>query len=300
MQQNDRERFLEYLRFEKRSSAHTVIAYETDLIQFSDFLVTQYQLNDLTEPTHLMIRSWIVSMMENGIDPRSVNRKITTLRTFYKFMVRSGKMVRSPMLKVQAPKMKSKLPEYVDEKKMEQLLSPEEMDKSDFAVFRNFLVVDFFYRTGVRLSELINLKTTDVNLYNLTITVLGKRNKVRQIPITFAFKSVLEEYLKVRKKFMAENGSDQPYFFLDNKGNQMSPGFVYYLVKSSISKVSTGNKKSPHVLRHSFATAMLNHGADINAIKELLGHSSLAATQVYTHNSVEKLKEIYKQAFPKA
>ncbi|MFN8154139.1 MAG: tyrosine-type recombinase/integrase [Bacteroidia bacterium] len=300
MVQNDRERFIEYLRFEKRSSAHTVIAYETDLIQFADFLATQYQSTDLTEASHMMIRSWIVAMMEEGMDPRSVNRKITTLRTFYRYMVRTGKMQRSPMLKVQAPKTKKKLPEYIDEKKMDLLLSPESLDVNDFEVFRNFLVVDFFYRTGVRLSELIQLKTTDVNLYNLTITVLGKRNKVRQIPITLAFKSLLEEYLSIRKKTMQETGTDHLYFFLDNKGNQMSPGFVYQLVKSSISKVSTGKKRSPHVLRHSFATAMLNHGADINAIKELLGHSSLAATQVYTHNSIEKLKEIYKQAFPKA
>lgn len=300
MAQNDRERFLDYLRFEKRSSGHTVIAYETDLIQFEDYLVTQYQTSDLREATHMMIRSWIVSMMEAGMDPRSVNRKITTLRTFFRFLVRQGDLQRSPMLKVQAPKTKKKLPEYIDEKKMELLLSPDEVEKEDFGAFRDFLVIDFFYRTGVRLSEMIQLKVADVNLYNLTITVLGKRNKVRQIPVTLAFKSMLQEYLSFRRKYMTEHGTTHDFFFVDNKGNQMSPGFVYKLVKSNISKVSTGRKRSPHVLRHSFATAMLNHGADINAIKELLGHSSLAATQVYTHNSIEKLKEIYKQAFPKA
>lgn len=248
----------------------------------------------------MMIRSWIVSMMEAGMDPRSVNRKITTLRTFFRFLVRLGNLQRSPMLKVQAPKTKKKLPEYIDEKKMDQLLSPDEINKDDFPEFRDYLMVDFFYRTGVRLSEMIQLKVSDVNLYNLTITVLGKRNKVRQIPITLSFKALLQEFLSYRRRFMSDTGAENDFFFVDNQGNQMSPGFVYKHVKSNISKVSTGNKRSPHVLRHSFATAMLNHGADINAIKELLGHSSLAATQVYTHNSIEKLKEIYKQAFPKA
>lgn len=297
---NDRERFLDYLRFEKRSSVHTVTAYEIDLRQFSDYLAEQYQLTDLTEATHMIVRSWIVSLMEAGIDPRSVNRKITTLRTLYRFLIKTGRMQRSPMLKVQAPKTKKKLPEYIDEKKMEQLLQIEGEQPADFMQFRNYLVIDFFYRTGVRLSEMIQLKVSDVNLYNLTITVLGKRNKVRQIPITLGFKTLIEDYLGQRKKFLGEMGTEHPYFFVDNKGNQMSPGFVYTTVKNSISQVSTGQKRSPHVLRHSFATAMLNHGADINAIKELLGHSSLAATQVYTHNSIEKLKEIYKQAFPKA
>lgn len=295
-----RERFLEYLKYEKRSSAHTVIAYETDLIQYSDFLTLQYQMADAMEANHLMIRSWVVSLMEAGLEPRSVSRKITTLRTFYRFLVRNGWVASNPMLKVQAPKTRKKLPEYLDEKKMDALLSPEELNKDDFEAFRNFLIIDFFYRTGVRLSELIQLKLSDVNLYSLTVTVLGKRNKVRQIPVTLKFKALLQEYLHVRQQFLAHIGVSSDVFFVDNKGNQMRPGFVYQRVKTSVGKVSTGHKKSPHVLRHTFATTLLNHGADINAIKELLGHSSLAATQVYTHNSIEKLKEIYKQAFPKA
>jgi len=296
----DHERFINYLRFEKRSSEHTVIAYENDLKQYADYLAIQYQISDLTLSSHFIIRSWIVSLMEAGLDPRSVNRKITTLRTFYRFLVKTGRLGRSPMIKVLAPKTKKKLPEYVDEQRMQQLFTDEAEQAAGFEQLRNLLILDFFYRTGVRLSELIGLKVSDVNLYNLTITVLGKRNKIRQIPITNNFRQLLSEYIIERKKFMQENSTDHPYFFVDNKGNQMYPGFVYRLVKSSISRVSTGDKRSPHVLRHSFATAMLNHGADINAIKELLGHSSLAATQVYTHNSIEKLKEIYKQAFPKA
>lgn len=297
---NEYDTFISYLQHEKRYSAHTILAYDTDLKQFLDFLQAQYQLSLPSEATHFIIRSWIVSLMENKLDPRSVNRKITTLRTLYRFLVRQGSMQKNPMLKVQAPKTKKKLPEYVDEEKMERLLQTSTEVMGDFESVRNYLMVDFFYRTGVRLSELIGLKVSDVNLYSLTITVLGKRNKVRQIPITNSFKTILQNYLTLRTQFLAEGGGDSPYFFVGNSGNKMYPGFVYRVVKSSISQVSTGKKKSPHILRHSFATAMLNHGADINAIKEILGHSSLAATQVYTHNSIEKLKEVYKQAFPKA
>lgn len=295
---NDIEKFLAYLRFEKRFSVHTLLAYETDLIQFKDYLVTQYQTEDLATATHFYIRSWVVSLMDAQTDARSVGRKITTLRSFYRFLVRSGVMQRSPMLKVQAPKVAKRLPEYIDEPRMEQLLEQPEGD--DFEAYRNWLIMDFFYRTGVRRAELIGLKVEDVNLYNLTINVLGKRNKVRQIPITNSFRGLIENYLRLRSVFLEEQGQQNDWFFVDNKGNQMYPVFVYRLVKSAISKVSTGKKKSPHVLRHTFATTMLNHGADINAIKEILGHASLAATQVYTHNSVEKLREIYKQAFPKA
>lgn len=213
-------------------------------------------------------------------------------------------MQRSPMIKVQAPKMKKKLPEYVDEQKLEQLLEGDmealKGESLTFIALRDAIMLDFFYRTGVRLSELIGLCMKDVNLYNLTVTVLGKRNKVRQIPISMDFRHILSRYISEREKFMAEVHNSGDSFFVDNKGNKMYPGFVYRIVKREVSKVSTGKKRSPHVLRHSFATAMLNNGADINSIKEILGHSSLAATQVYTHNSIEKLKEIYKQAFPKA
>jgi integrase/recombinase XerC len=208
-------------------------------------------------------------------------------------------VTKNPMQKVQAPKNSTKLPEYLEDQKMDQLLEPK-LDDSSYEALRNNLIIDFFYRTGVRLSELINIKINDVNLYNLTVTVLGKRNKMRQIPLTNKFKVLIQKYLVARSDFMKENGTVHDYFFTENNGNQMYPKFVYRLVKTEISKVSTSKKRSPHILRHTFATTMLNHGADINAIKELLGHSSLAATQVYTHNSIEELKEIYKQAFPKA
>jgi integrase/recombinase XerC len=296
---NDIERFVNFLRVEKRFSKHTVTAYSTDIEQFSIYLNAQYQITDLSECTHFIIRSWIVSLIEAGIDPRSVNRKVTTLRTFYRFLLKEGKVLRSPMLKVQAPKVAKKLPEYIDEPKMERLLS-ENQSLETFEELRNYLMVDFFYRTGVRLSELIGIKVADVNLYNLTITVLGKRNKIRQIPFTLNFKESIKKYLNARESFLQEKEKIHEFFFVDNSGNQMYPKFVYRIVKTAISSVSTGKKRSPHILRHSFATSMLNHGADINSIKEILGHSSLAATQVYTHNSIEKLKEVYKQAFPKA
>ena len=296
---NETDRFLSYLRFEKRFSEHTVKAYSSDLLQYSDYLMTQYNVDDLTSVSHFYIRSWIVSLMEAKMNSRTVNRKVTTLRTFYRFMLKSGSIGKNPMVKVQAPKLSSKLPDYIDELKMQTLLN-DSISIETFEDYRDFLVLDFFYRTGVRLSELINLKISDINLYNLTVTVLGKRNKVRQIPITMGFKTQIEKFIVVRKDFLTQAEVDHEFLFTDNKGNKMYPKFVYLLVKSKVSEVYTGKKRSPHVLRHSFATAMLNNGADINAIKELLGHSSLSATQIYTHNSIEKLKEIYKQAFPKA
>lgn len=293
--------FIAYLSHEKRFSPNTITAYQNDLRQFHDYLQFQYQLTELSEVTHFMVRSWVVSLMEKDYDPRSVNRKMTTLRSFFHFLVRAGLIVRSPMRKVLAPKTRKKLPEFLDTARMEQLFGQLETEAGDgFESLRNQLLIDMLYRTGIRRAELIGLKMTDVNLYSLTITVLGKRNKVRQIPFSPAFRRVIENYVALRKDFTLEKGMANEWFFIDNRGNQMSPGFVYRTVKEAISKVSTGKKRSPHILRHSFATAMLNQGADINAIKELLGHSSLAATQVYTHNSIEKLKEIYKQAFPKA
>jgi integrase/recombinase XerC len=292
--------FFNYLTVERRFSKHTIISYKTDLSQFSKFIKDTYELEDIKEVSHLYIRSWVVSLMENGIDPKSVNRKITALRSFYKFLIKTEVVDKNPMLKIQAPKVSKKLPEFLDEKKMDVLFDNMPNGGDLYAEVRDFLILDFFYRTGVRLSELIELKINNVNLHNLTITVTGKRNKVRQIPITIGFKQDLEKYLKLRKDFLSSLNLDCHYFFTDNKGNKMYPIFVYRIVKTNIKMVSTGRKKSPHILRHTFATTMLNNGADINAIKELLGHSNLSATQVYTHNTIEKLKEVYKQAFPKA
>jgi len=299
------DRFVAHLQFEKRFSVHTVTAYKADLIQFSDYLSVQYQLSDIEQANHMLIRSWVVSMIEQKLNSRSVNRKITTLRTFYRFLQRERIISSNPMLKIQAPKTAKRLPEFVDDKKMDLVLDKmqaSDEDETGYPAVRNHLVLEFFYMTGVRLSELINLQLKDVDLYNLTVTVLGKRSKVRQIPITLSFKKRIEEYLGIRKGFLSEIEKQNNYFFVNDKGNQLYPKFVYRLVRGELSSHSeiTNTRKSPHILRHSFATALLNKGADINAIKELLGHSSLAATQVYTHNTIEKLKDIYKQAFPKA
>ena len=292
--------FINYLTVERRFSKHTIVGYQTDLLQFSNFIKDTYELEDIREVSHLYIRSWVVSLMENRIDPKSVNRKITALRSFYKFLIKTGVVDKNPMLKIQAPKLSKKLPEFLDDKKMDALFDNMSNDSNVYEQVRDFLILDFFYRTGVRLSELIDLKIENVNLHNLSVTVTGKRNKVRQIPITIGFKHAIENYLKLRKEFLNDLNMNCHYFFTDNKGNKMYPVFVYRIVKANIKMVSTGKKKSPHILRHTFATTMLNNGADINAIKELLGHSNLSATQVYTHNTIEKLKEVYKQAFPKA
>ena len=295
------QRFLSYLKFERRFSVHTLIAYETDIEQFLSYINEQYQLEDFTQVNHLFIRSWVVSQMEMKLNPRSVNRKITALRSFFRFLLRENVVSANPMIKIRAPKVSQRLPEYVDEQRMEIVLN-EKHDESSFVFVRNQLIMEFFYMTGVRLSELLNLRASDVDLYNLTVTVTGKRNKVRQIPVTNSFRRKLEAYLELRNQLLTGLEKTDDYFFIGNKGNKLYPKFVYRIVQQELTKHSeiTNSKKSPHILRHSFATAMLNKGADINAIKTLLGHSSLAATQVYTHNTIEKLKDIYKQAFPKA
>ena len=293
--------FLSFLQYEKRFSKHTLVAYETDLTQFFEYLNSQYQVQDITQVNHLFIRSWVVSQIELKMNPRSVNRKITSLRSFFRFLMREKIVSVNPMLKIKAPKTAKRLPDYVDDKRMEIVLNAEQEDAT-FIPVRNQLIMEFFYMTGVRLSELIGLRINDVDFYNLSVTVLGKRSKVRQIPITNSFKRKMEDYFAIRKSFLEELGKESIYFFVNDKGNQLYPKFVYRVVQKVLNshREVTNTKKSPHILRHSFATAMLNKGADINAIKELLGHSSLAATQVYTHNTIEKLKDIYKQAFPKA
>ncbi len=295
--------FLSHLQYEKRFSSHTITAYEGDLKQFTYYLVKQYELSDISQATHFYIRSWIISLMDSDLNNKSVNRKITVLRTFFRFLQREQKISKNPMLKIQAPKTKKTLPVFVDAKNMDKILdsmADENKSKPSYQLSRDKNIIALFYMTGIRLSELVNLKLSDIDFYNLSVTVLGKRNKVRQIPITLKHKRELEHYLVTRKEFLEIVSLESEYLFLNNNGNKIYPKFVYRIVNTELKGFTTSEKKSPHVLRHSFATNMLNKGADINAIKELLGHSSLAATQVYTHNTIEKLKEIYKQAFPKA
>ena len=291
-----KEAFTNYLRFEKRLSPHSVLAYSNDLEQFYIYLKNVYSLDDIKEVNHSIIRSWIVSLMENKISARSVNRKISTLKSYYKFLLREKVLEINPMHKIQSPKNPKRLPVFVEESKMNALIEDVKFE-DNFEGRRNLLIIELLYSTGMRRIELVNLKETDINYYNKTIKVLGKRNKERLIPLTPELITLIKEYIGQRNKSVETNND---YLFLTEKGNQIYPGAVYRIVKGSLEKVTTLAKKSPHILRHTFATHLLNNGANLNAIKELLGHASLAATQVYTHNTIEKLKSVYSKAHPKA
>jgi len=291
-------KFLRFLQYEKRFSQHTLTAYGTDLKQFFDFMGQTYQAQKPEEITHFFIRSWIVSLLDRKIDSRTVNRKISSLKTYFKFLMREKTISQNPMLKIVSRKTAKKLPVIVDRQKMDQLLDGVAF-KEGFEGIRDKLIINMFYQTGMRLAELIGLKDKNVDLYNLTLKVLGKRNKERIIPITPEMKEAIVVYLNERNNVIDEKIKSE-YFFIKNDGNKLYPKFVYKVVNVMLSQVTTNKKRSPHVLRHTFATEMLNSGAQINAIKEILGHSSLAATQVYTHNTIDKLKNIYKQAHPKA
>ncbi len=285
--------FTQYLEFEKRFSNHTLIAYSNDIVQFFAFLETTYEIKAIEEINHTIVRSWIVSLMEQKITPRSVNRKITTLKTFYKYLLRQNLVTENPMLKIQSPKTSKRLPVFVEKEKMDMLLDVVDFG-GDEEGQRNKLIIEIFYATGMRLSELINLKQANVDLYSLQMKVLGKRNKERIIPFNRELKNEIQKYIQSKKELPNE------YLFETKKGKKLTADIVYGVVHNYLSQVTTIDKKSPHVLRHTFATHMLNNGADLNAIKELLGHANLSATQVYTHNTVEKLKNIHKQAHPKA
>ena len=292
-------RFLSHLQYEKRYSPNTLIAYEIDLTQFFEYTVKEYQTADPKDLTHFYIRSWIVSLIDAKITPRTVNRKITALKSFFRFLLREKALDQNPMVKVQSPKTGKKLPAFIDEKKMENLFSEIQFEEG-FPGLRDKTILELFYGTGMRLTELVNLKISDISFGNQTIKVLGKRNKERILPISVSLSSALRQYIIARETFVAGKTDKDLTLFVDNRCNKIYTKFVYRLVKKYLGMVTTGDKKHPHVLRHTFATHLLNNGAEISAVKELLGHSSLAATQVYTHNTIEKLKNIYKQAHPKA
>jgi integrase/recombinase XerC len=287
--------FLQFLKYEKRFSSNTVIAYENDLVQFFTYLKKIYETEDPSIVSHSMVRSWMVDLIEKEISPRSVNRKLTTLKTYYKFLLRQGKVNANPMTKVISPKTSKRLPVFVDEAKMSLLFNEVDFGEG-FDALRDRLTLELFYATGMRLSELIELKDSDLDTFQCQVKVLGKRNKERIIPFTNKLKDMIGEYLKSRK----EVTGNAPAFFITDNGKKLYPKFVYRMVTRYLGSVTTLDKKSPHILRHTFATHMLNRGADINSVKELLGHANLSATQVYTHNTIEKLKEVYKQAHPRA
>ncbi|RFS14220.1 tyrosine-type recombinase/integrase [Emticicia sp. C21] len=293
--------FLQHIQFEKRLSHHTITAYESDMKQFSLYLQFQYELKEPEKADSQMIRSWIASMAEEKMDNRSINRKIATLRSYYNFLLRRKTIAADPMLKVKALKTDRSLPKFVEEKPMQTMLDDVEF-ANDFAGMRDKLVLELLYGTGMRLAELIGLKIGDINFYNNNLTVLGKRNKHRVIPINKTLVEAINIYLKCREEVLIENpeNKDNHYLILTDNGTQAYPMFIQRLVKRYLSLVTSLEQRSPHVLRHTFATHLLNRGADLNAIKDLLGHTSLAATQVYTHNTIEKLKKVYQQAHPKA
>jgi integrase/recombinase XerC len=292
------ERFIRYIQHEKRYSPHTVSAYQSDLGQFIHFLNHPEQtVSHPSEITYQHIRGWMVYLMED-VTARSVNRKIATLRKYFKFLMREGVIASNPASKVQSPRIKKQLPVVVEDEKLNAMLNSGEVFTDDFAGTRDKLVIEILFGTGIRLAELVGLREDDVNLFEGTIKVLGKRNKERIIPINHELSESLKDYIELKKSENFDNNSLT--LIVTNKGAEAYPKFIYLIVQRYLSHISTQDKKSPHVLRHTFATSLLNRGADLNAIKELLGHANLSATQVYTHNSVARLKSIYKQAHPKA
>ena len=289
------EQFIKYLTFEKRYSQHTIIAYKNDIIQYQQHLTsleTEIQLAN-----HQNIRSWIIDLMDNSLDAKSINRKISTLRSFYKFLQKEKVITDNPVQKVLAPKTAKKLPVFITDDKLTTLLDSNSFS-DDFEGLRDKLVLELLFGTGIRLSELLGLKTSNVYLNEKTIKVLGKRNKERIIPINLTLTNLLNHYIV--EKNNQEYSNNPEVLIVTNTGAKGYPKLIYRIVQKYLSLISTQEKKSPHILRHSFATSLLNKGADINAIKDLLGHANLAATQIYTHNSIERLKSIYKQAHPKA
>ncbi len=287
--------FLAYLQFEKRYSVHTITAYSNDLIQFFDFMETQYEGLDFTLVTGTMVRSWLASLKENELTSKSMNRKISALKSFFKYQIQQGHLAKSPMETVISPKVNKRLPAFVAENDMEQLLLNLSFAEG-WKGFTEKMVIQLFYATGMRLSELINCKESQLDLSKKIIKVLGKGNKERILPISTEIAKSLDEYIKEKPTEAKGN----PHLFVNEKGKALQPRSVYSFVKFYLSQVTTLQKKSPHILRHSFATHLMNNGADLNAVKELLGHASLAATQVYTHNTIEKLKEVFAKAHPKA
>ncbi len=299
------ERFIQYIQFEKRYSPHTVSAYRSDLDQFITFLNTQdVTITHPEQITHIHIRNWMVDMMGNEIASRSVSRKIATLRKYFKFLLAEGIITVNPASKINTPKIPKNLPVVVEDAKLTQMLDGALVDSNipiftdDFPGTRDKLVIEILFGTGMRLAELVGLKETDIDNYEGTVKVLGKRNKQRIIPLNSELRLLLAKYLELKKSEDFDNKSLT--LIVTNKGTDIYPKLIYLIVQKYLSYISTQSKRSPHVLRHTFATSLLNKGADLNAIKELLGHANLSATQIYTHNSVERLKSIYKLAHPKA
>lgn len=289
--------FYHTLKFEKRCSPHTVNAYQTDIEQFVEYLSSQYALSSPDEANQAIVRSWLAKLVEEGLTSRSINRKLSALKAYYNHQLRLGEMKTNPASRVNTLKIPKRLPVSVSKAEIHSALYSQNEQETDFSIRRDHLILELLYGTGIRLSELTGLKISDVDFGSQTIKVTGKRNKQRIVPLGNKLLEVIQAYLEERNK-LAETGTEE--VILTDKGKKAYSLFIYRKVTRYLGEAGVKGRKSPHVLRHTFATHMLNAGADLNAIKELLGHASLAATQVYTHVSVEKLKSIYKQAHPRA
>ena len=287
--------FLEYLELEKKYSKHTIIAYKNDLISFRDFCIVEFNQEDLKTIHYNQIRTWIVQLVNQQISNRTINRKVSSLKTFYKFLQKIEEINVNPLVKHKALKVQRKIQVPFTEEEVN-LVVENVKEENNFVYLRNKLIVELFYSTGIRRIELINIKEKDVNFYDKTLKVLGKRNKERLVPLLPSVIETLNSYLISKKEIL----SNVDELLITEKGNKIYETLVYRIINSYFSQVSSKVKKSPHILRHSFATHLLNQGADLNSVKELLGHSSLASTQVYTHNSLEKIKEVYNKAHPRS
>jgi integrase/recombinase XerC len=292
---NLQESFINYLRYEKRNSAHTVVAYKNDLDQFVQFCIKVVGEFDYKKVDNKLIREWVVSLMATQNSPRSVNRKISTLKAFFKHLLKMGEIDKSPVIQVPLPKIRKKLPNFVEESNLHHLLD-DGFFTTDFQGIRNKLIIALLYGTGVRLSELLTLTEEHLDLKQYLIKVIGKGNKERIIPFPRSLKTLIEDYRLIKAETF---GSSNGVLILTDKGVPAYEKLIYRVVTSYLAMVTSLEKKSPHVLRHSYATHLLNKGADLNAVKELLGHSNLAATEVYTHTTFQKLHSIYEQAHPR-
>jgi len=289
--------FLDYLKFQKRYSQHTILSYQTDLVAFFDFIQLNFGNTEIPDIKASFIRTWLANLKEQGMEAKSINRKISALKSFFKYQLKEEILAVSPMATIISPKISKRLPQFVEKADMTTLFAYVEFP-DNWQGKTDRILLQLLYNTGIRQAELVSLKESQIDGYKKSIKVLGKGNKERIIPVSEGLLAILMEYTAEKRKNFEKY--DKEVLLVNEKGNKLYPKYVYNTVKKYLSKITTISKKSPHVLRHTFATHLMNNGADLNAVKELLGHSSLAATQIYTHNSIEKLKDIHKKAHPKA